>query len=147
MILSFNFVLIFKRNGWITRISADNISCTIQTVLRDILMVECCPLVPGTRRIIARWGGGCRYGDPADTRPVSCDQPPAHQSIRNYIGHHTAHTMTLTATTAAICLATRKRLPFKSLSATLLQIAMEKLQLNNSLFLICNISHFREQIN
>ena len=36
MILSFNFVLIFKRNGWITRISADNISCTIQTVLQDI---------------------------------------------------------------------------------------------------------------
>ena len=90
-----------------------------------------------------RWrSGGCRYGDPADTRPGSCDQRPDRrdQSIRNYIGHNTA-------TTAAICLATRKRLPFKSLSATLLQIAMEKLQLNNSLFLICNISHFREQIN
>ena len=81
-----------------------------------------------------------------DLSPVTSNQPPAHQSIRNYIGHYTAHT--LTATTAAIIrLATRKRLPFKSLSATLLQIAMEKLQLNNSLFLICNISHFREQIN
>ena len=82
-----------------------------------------------------------------DLSPVTSNQPPAHQSIRNYIGHQTAHIMTLTATTAAIRLATRKRLPFKSLSATLLQIAMEKLQLNNSLFLICNISHFREQIN
>ena len=91
MILSFNFVLIFKRNGWITRISADNISCTIQTVLRDILMLECCPLVPGTRRIIARWGGGCRYGDPADTRPESCDQQPATSSSVNTQLYWTPH--------------------------------------------------------
>ena len=144
MILSFNFVLIFKRNGWITRISADNISCTIQTVLRDGRM-----LPPGSGDTEdyceMRWRMSLRRSSGYETWVLW--PATSHQLISQYAIILDTTLPTLTATTAAIRLATRKRLPFKSPSATLLQIAMEKLQLNNSLFLICNISHFREQIN
>ena len=148
MILSFNFVLIFKRNGWITRISADNISCTIQTVLRDILMDgRMLPPGPGDTEDYCemRWRMSLRRSSGYETWVLW--PATSHQLISQYTIILDTTLPTLTTTTAAICLATRKRLPFKSLSATLLQIAMEKLQLNNSLFLICNISHFREQIN
>ena len=151
MILSFNFVLIFKRNGWITRISAECWQYFLHNSDSITGHIDGRMLPPGAGDTEdyceMRWRMSLRRSSGYETWVLW--PATSHQLISQYaiILDTTTLPMTLTATTAAICHATRKRLPFKSPSATLLQIAMEKLQLNNSLFLICNISHFREQIN